>query len=219
MGKQARLRKERIEAEEKSFKDQLRNRKKTPWYDLSRYYSNPATYLVILAVLAIIAFPFYKNYQDNRKEYALLKTSDGDIKIELFKKDAPNTVANIEKLARSGFYKHLTWHRVIKEFVIQTGDPKGDGTGGPGYQFNDEINSHKFTQGTVGMANSGVNTNGSQFFIVTQSDQTSLDGKYTAFGQVVEGMDAVTKISESPTDSNDMPIVPVYLEDIQITRK
>jgi len=218
MGKQARLRKEKRESIGKEVKAEIKANKKIPWYDLTRFYKSPATYILILAIVAIIFYPFYMNYQNNLTEYAILKTSSGDIKIELLKKDAPKTVANLEKLAKSGFYKHLTWHRVIKEFVIQTGDPNGDGTGGPGYQFDDEINSHKFTPGTVGMANSGANTNGSQFFIVTQSDQTSLDGKYTAFGQVVEGMDNVTKIAETPTDSDDKPIIPVYLEDIEIIK-
>jgi cyclophilin family peptidyl-prolyl cis-trans isomerase len=216
MGKQARLRKEKKEALEKEQSVAIKANQKKPWYDFGRLYRNTAAYIVALSLLAFIFYPFYNNYQTNKVEYALLKTSEGEIKFELFKKDAPSTVANLKKLADQGFYKHLTWHRVIKEFVIQTGDPTGDGTGGPGYEFNDEINDHKFTPGTVGMANSGANTNGSQFFIVTEQDQTSLDGKYTAFGQVVEGMDTVKKIAESPTDSNDKPISPVYLEDVEI---
>lgn len=216
MGKQARLRKEKKEASEKEQSEAIKTNQKKPWYDFGSFYKKPATYIILLAILAVVAYPFYKNYQDNKPEYAILKTSDGEIKIELFKKDAPNTVTNLKSLATQGFYKHLTWHRVIKEFVIQTGDPNGDGTGGPGYEFKDEINDHKFIPGTVGMANSGENTNGSQFFIVTESEQTSLDGKYTAFGQVVEGMETVKKIAETPTDSNDKPIIPVYLENIEI---
>lgn len=215
MGKKAKIRKEKREEKAKTFQEEIKTRKNTG-FDFWALLAKPASIIVMIAILAAVAFPFYKNYQDNKKMYAILKTTNGDIKLELFKKDAPNTVDNMVKLANKGYFKHLLWHRVIKDFVIQTGDPKGDGTGGPGYQFNDEINSHKFTAGTVGMANAGANTNGSQFFIVTNSDQTSLDGKYTAFAQVVEGMDVVTKIAEVPTDKNDKPIAPVYLEDVII---
>lgn len=217
MGKQARLRKERKEAFEKGIKEELKTQQRQ-WFNFKYFIKSPSVYIIIVALLAILAYPLYMNYQNNKKEFALLKTSDGDIKIELFKKDAPKTVANLETLANQGFYKNLLWHRVIKEFVIQTGDPNGDGTGGPGYQFDDEINDHKFVKGTVGMANSGANTNGSQFFIITESEQTSLDGQYTAFGQVIEGMDVVARIAETPTDSSDKPIIPVYLEDISIIK-
>jgi cyclophilin family peptidyl-prolyl cis-trans isomerase len=136
----------------------------------------------------------------------------GDIEISFYTKDAPNTVENFQKLTKEEFYKNMLWHRVINGFVIQSGDPKGDGTGGPGYQFNDEINSRQFTEGVLGMANAGANTNGSQFFIVNgPTAEQSLNGKYTAFAEVTKGMDVVQKISSVEVDENDKPIEPVYL--------
>jgi cyclophilin family peptidyl-prolyl cis-trans isomerase len=140
----------------------------------------------------------------------------GDIEIKLYHADAPKTVENFVKLANEGFYNDLTWHRVIKSFVIQTGDPNGDGTGGPGYQFEDEINSHKIVQGTLAMANSGPNTNGSQFFIVTEQAQPSLDGKYTVFGQVTKGMEAVKLIADVPVDAQDKPLTPITISGIEV---
>lgn len=217
MGKQARLRKERRVALNKSVKEEIKSRKRVR-FDFKKLVSSPTVYIIILALISIIYFPFYKNYQDNKPMYAIIKTSEGDIKVELYKKDAPKTVENFVKLSENGYYKHLTWHRIIKEFVIQTGDPKGDGTGGPGYEFDDEINDHKIVKGTMAMANAGPNTNGSQFFIVTEKDQPDLDGKYTVFGQVLEGMDIVAKIADTPTDKEDLPIIPVYFEEAKIIR-
>jgi peptidyl-prolyl cis-trans isomerase A (cyclophilin A) len=111
----------------------------------------------------------------------------------------------------------MLWHRIIKGFVIQTGDPKGDGTGGPGYKFDDEISQRPFTEGVLGMANSGANTNGSQFFIVNgPTAQQSLDGKYTAFAEVTKGMEVVQAISSVEVDENDKPLEPVYLNSIEL---
>jgi len=155
-------------------------------------------------------------------KYAIIETAKGNIKLELYSVDAPKTVANFTSLIGKGFYNGLKFHRVISDFMIQGGDPKGDGTGGPGYSFEDEMNpwslglseetiksyeaqgykytrnltSHKMVPGALAMANAGPNTNGSQFFIVTQQDQPHLDGKHTVFGQVVEGMDVVRKIQQ-----------------------
>lgn len=213
MGKNAKVRKEKRIEEINQFKAEIKNKSRRG-FDFIKFIKNPGTIIATLAVLAIIAFPIINYTKSMKPSYAVIKTSEGEIKVELFKKDAPKTVENFDKLANQGFYKNLLWHRVIKEFVIQTGDPKGDGTGGPGYQFADEINSHKIIKGTVAMANSGPNTNGSQFFIVTEKDQAQLDGKYTVFGQVVSGMDTVSKIAEKPVDKDDKPIIPVYLEDI-----
>jgi cyclophilin family peptidyl-prolyl cis-trans isomerase len=140
----------------------------------------------------------------------------GDISIELYAKDAPKTVENFEKLSKDKFYNGLLWHRVIKGFMIQGGDPKGDGTGGPGYQFEDEINDHKIVAGTVAMANSGPNTNGSQFFIVTEQPQPQLDGKHTVFGKVLTGMDIVRAIGEAPTNSDDKPLSDITINSIEI---
>lgn len=125
---------------------------------------------------------------------ALIHTKKGDIRIELFAADAPMTVDNFIKLARGGFYNDLAFVRVVPNFVIQGGDPRGDQNGGPGYQIRDEINLRQYGTGTVGMALSGKDTGGSQFFI-THSPQPHLDGGYTIFGQVIEGMDVVNRIA------------------------
>ena len=122
---------------------------------------------------------------------ATMQTTEGPIVFELFDEDAPKTVENFRKLAAEGFYDGLTFHRVIKDFMIQGGCPQGTGTGGPGYTFEDEINDHKVVRGALAMANAGPNTNGSQFFIVTTDAAPWLDGKHTVFGQVSEGMDVV----------------------------
>lgn len=139
----------------------------------------------------------------------ILKTNLGDIKLELFSKDAPKTVNNFLKLARSDFYDGTKFHRVIKDFMIQGGDPNSkdndpsnDGFGGPGYTFEDEINSNKLVRGVLAMANAGPNTNGSQFFIVTAASTPWLDGKHTAFGKVIDGMDVVDKIEKLPNSSS-----------------
>ena len=127
---------------------------------------------------------------------ATMTTSEGDITIELFDADAPKTVENFKKLARDGFYDGLGFHRIIGDFMIQGGCPRGDGTGGPGYTFEDEFNDHKVVRGALAMANAGPNTNGSQFFI-TEVATTHLNGKHTIFGEVVCGFDLVPKIARA----------------------
>jgi len=124
---------------------------------------------------------------------AIIETKKGQITIELFEEDAPNTVANFEKLIDQGYYDGLKFHRVIPNFVIQGGCPKGDGTGGPGYTIKCEINPKKHNTGTLSMAHAGKDTGGSQFFI-THSPQPHLDRVHTVFGQVIEGMDVVNSI-------------------------
>jgi cyclophilin family peptidyl-prolyl cis-trans isomerase len=136
---------------------------------------------------------------------ATLHTNHGAIEVELFDDDAPKTVENFRKLAGDGFYDGLIFHRVIKDFMIQGGCPQGTGTGGPGYQFEDEFNQHKVVRGALAMANAGPNTNGSQFFIVTTESAPWLDGKHTVFGRVTAGMDVVDKVSELPRDARDKP--------------
>ena len=143
---------------------------------------------------------------------ATMKTTQGDITIELFDEDAPKTVENFKKLAADGFYDGLTFHRIIKDFMVQGGCPKGTGTGGPGYTFEDEFNDHKVVRGALAMANSGPNTNGSQFFIVTKGAAPWLDGKHTVFGQVTDGLGVVDVIERLPTDRQDRP-----KEDAKIT--
>lgn len=155
---------------------------------------------------------------------AVMKTSMGDITIELYAKDSPKTVANFTKLAASGFYDGTKFHRVIKDFMIQAGDPlsKDDtaknrwGTGGPGYEFEDEFNSHKLVKGSFAMANAGPDTNGSQFFIVTAEATPWLDGKHTNFGRVTQGMDIVEKIENATTEAADRPIEDVVINSIEL---
>jgi cyclophilin family peptidyl-prolyl cis-trans isomerase len=147
---------------------------------------------------------------------ATLNTSKGTIEIALFDDDAPKTVKNFTDLAQQGFYDGLIFHRVIEGFMLQGGCPQGTGTGGPGYTFEDEFNDHRVVRGALAMANSGPNTNGSQFFIVTAEDCPWLDGKHTVFGEVHAGMDVVDAIDATPTDARDRPTTPVTIESVTI---
>jgi cyclophilin family peptidyl-prolyl cis-trans isomerase len=147
---------------------------------------------------------------------ATMKTSEGEIVLELFDEDAPKTVENFRKLADDGFYDGLNFHRVISGFMLQGGCPQGTGTGGPGYTFEDEINQHRIVRGALAMANAGPNTNGSQFFIVTAEECPWLDGKHTVFGQVTDGMDVVDKIEAVETDGGDRPTTPVGIETLAV---
>jgi cyclophilin family peptidyl-prolyl cis-trans isomerase len=147
---------------------------------------------------------------------AALRTTEGVIVLELFDKDAPETVANFRKLASDGFYEGLTFHRIIKDFMVQAGCPVGNGTGGPGYEFDDEINDHKIVKGALAMANAGPNTNGSQFFIVTADEAPWLDGKHTVFGRVTEGEDVLERLNEVPTTGADKPVTPVYISSVEL---
>jgi peptidyl-prolyl cis-trans isomerase B (cyclophilin B) len=147
---------------------------------------------------------------------ATLHTNHGPIALELFDEDAPKTVENFRKLAGDGFYDGVVFHRVIKDFMIQGGDPTGTGTGGPGYTFEDEFNDHKVVRGAVAMANAGPNTNGSQFFIVTTDEAPWLDGKHTVFGRVTNGMDAVDSIESAETDAQDRPRQDAVIERVEL---
>jgi cyclophilin family peptidyl-prolyl cis-trans isomerase len=147
---------------------------------------------------------------------ATMHTSEGAIGLELFADDAPKTVDNFTKLAGEGFYDGLVFHRVIPDFMIQGGCPLGTGTGGPGYTFEDEINDHKVVRGALAMANSGPNTNGSQFFIVTTDAAPWLDGKHTVFGQVTSGQDVAERIAGVERDSRDKPLEDVVLERVAV---
>lgn len=174
------------------------------------------------------------NLKPNQKMYATIKTNLGDIKIELYPDKAPQTVANFVGLSegtlawtdpktgtsvKKPLYNGTIFHRVIKGFMIQGGDPLGTGMGGPGYKFNDEFNdSLQFNSaGILAMANSGPNTNGSQFFI-THAATPWLNGKHTIFGMVASGMDVVDKIANVKTDEGDRPVDPVTIQQIVITR-
>ena len=145
-----------------------------------------------------------------------MHTNHGAIVVELFDEDAPKTVENFRKLAGDGFYDGVIFHRVIKDFMIQGGDPTGTGTGGPGYTFEDEFNEHKVERGALAMANAGPNTNGSQFFIVTTGAAPWLDGKHTVFGRVTSSMDAVDSIEGTETDAADKPRADAVIERIDL---
>jgi cyclophilin family peptidyl-prolyl cis-trans isomerase len=147
---------------------------------------------------------------------ATMHTNHGAIELELFDDDAPKTVENFRKLAGDGFYDGVIFHRVIKDFMIQGGDPTGTGTGGPGYTFEDEFNEHKVERGALAMANAGPNTNGSQFFIVTTGAAPWLDGKHTVFGRVTSSMDAVDSIEGTETDAADKPRADAVIERIDL---
>ena len=146
-----------------------------------------------------------------------MTTNHGDIVLELFDEDAPETVANFRRLAEKGFYDGLIFHRVIPDFMIQGGCPEGTGTGGPGYTFKDEINDHKIVKGALAMANSGPNTNGSQFFIVTTESAPWLDGKHTVFGKVTGGQDVADRISTVDRDGRDSPLTPVTIDRVELS--
>ncbi len=145
---------------------------------------------------------------------ALMKTTEGDITLELFDDDAPKTVSNFKELAGKGFYDGLVFHRIIPDFMIQGGCPQGTGTGGPGYTFEDEINEHKIVRGALAMANAGPNTNGSQFFIVTADECPWLDGKHTVFGHITAGEDVVERIGSTQTDARDRPVDDISIESL-----
>jgi cyclophilin family peptidyl-prolyl cis-trans isomerase len=158
---------------------------------------------------------------DANKQYtATIQTSDGPMTAELYAKDAPMTVNNFVFLANQGFYDNVPFHRIIKGFMVQTGDPTGTGTGGPGYRFPDEKVSRKYERGTLAMANAGPNTNGSQFFIVLQD--YPLPPNYTIFGKLTDGLDTLDKLGNTPVQAdargeNSKPVTPPTITGITIS--
>ena len=169
--------------------------------------------LLALILIGLVAFAFYtikgNNEMENKK--VLLETNMGNIVIEL-DSAMPITAGNFEKLVLQGFYDGVIFHRVIEGFMIQTGDPTGTGSGGPGYNIKDEFTkNNRNDRGTLSMANAGPNTGGSQFFI-NLVDNNFLDGKHPVFGKVVEGMDIVDSIAGTETDANDKPIEEVVIK-------
>jgi cyclophilin family peptidyl-prolyl cis-trans isomerase len=144
-----------------------------------------------------------------------MTTNHGPIVFEMFDEDAPKTVDNFRTLSEKGYYDGLTFHRIIRDFMIQGGCPEGTGTGGPGYEFEDEFNQHKVIRGALAMANRGPNTNGSQFFIVTTEAAPWLDGKHTVFGRVTSGMEVVDALEGLSTDSRDRPQEQATIEKIE----
>ncbi len=148
---------------------------------------------------------------------ALLETNMGNIEIELFEKEMPLTAGNFRKLVEKGFYNGVIFHRVIKDFMIQGGDPTGTGTGGPGYSIKDEFSkNNRNDRGTISMANAGPNTGGSQFFI-NLVNNNYLDRKHPVFGKIVKGMDVVDKIGSTKTDAGDRPVNKVVINKASIT--
>jgi cyclophilin family peptidyl-prolyl cis-trans isomerase len=165
---------------------------------------------------------------DYVKKYtaAILETNLGKIKVKFYNADAPQTVNNFLQLADKKFYDGTKFHRVMKDFMIQGGDPNSkdddwsnDGMGGPGYQFPDEFNAHKLVRGSLAMANSGPDTNGSQFFIVTAESTPWLDGKHTNFGEVIEGMDVVDKIENVNVNASSHPLEDIVVKSITLLEK
>ena len=159
----------------------------------------------------------------NASYSAVIKTSLGEMTAELYAKDAPNTVNNFVFLSRAGFYNGVIFHRIIKEFMVQTGDPTGTGTGGPGYRFADELTGPQtYTRGTLAMANAGPNTQGSQFFICHGQRAETLPKRYSIFGKVTTGVDVLDKIAgvqvrAGPGGENSQPLDPPKIDTIQIT--
>ena len=248
MGRKSR--KKWLNRQEKELQEQNKNKGLKNWLKIG--------FIAILAlvVLAEVGYIGWKKFfkegamtiKDN--EVATLSTNLGDIQIQLYRSVAPKTVDNFVSLSKEGFYDGVRFHRVIKEFMIQAGDPLSKdvsqkskwGTGGPDYKFEDEINpwylgldsetiksyqdqgyiydhdllSMKNDVGVIAMANSGPNTNGSQFFIITEAPQSHLDGKHTVFGEVIVGMDVVKKIAAVETDASDRPLEDVIINSITI---
>ncbi len=146
-----------------------------------------------------------------------LHTTHGDLKIELFVSQTPKTCENFIKLCQKGYYDGTKFHRSIRHFMIQGGDPTGTGTGGPGYKFDDELpEAGEYKLGSLAMANSGPNTNGSQFFIVSGEAGVNLPPLYTLFGEVTEGMDIVNAIQDTPTAMGDKPVDDVVIEGVEL---
>ncbi len=180
--------------------------------------------MIYYILLALVAFLMCAGPKDGptavpleKGTYMHINVKDyGEIVVRMHKEEIPNNVANIVKLTNEGFYNGLTFHRIIKGFMIQGGCPRGDGTGSPGYRIDDEISS-KLThlKGTLAMANSGPNTNGSQFYICLEP-QPRLDGGYTIIGEVIKGMDLVTRIGNVKTDHKDRPSTPVIMDKVRI---
>ena len=273
MGKNQKNRKlKKIEAG-KAIKAEIRKKQTEKNYWIG-FWRRASFWIYCTCFILVFAFPFLNPYIEKFKlrgeDEAVLHTSMRDVTLELYNLDAPKTVENFIELSRRGYYNGLTFHRIIKDFIIQGGDPKGDGTGGEsiygksfadeinanslgldsllvknasflkgleeeedltngadmtvksyyeskGYKYTTDIRSHKMVEGSVGMANSGANTNASQFFIVCGSDsQPHLDGRHTNFGKVAGGMDVIKKIAEVSVDKDNKPETQVIINSIEI---
>lgn len=244
MGKRAQSRREKKNQFEKKRKEIVRQMivVHNPW---EVFWKRVDFWVYTVCFAVIIAFPFIMRDSLIIGDQAVMHTTKGDVEIEFYSKDAPKTVENFQLLVKEGYYNGLTFHRVIKGFIIQGGDPTGDGTGGEsawgepfqdeinpkalslsdsaisklveqGYNFNYSLNSHKMLKGSVAMANSGPDTNGSQFFIITEANQPHLDGQHTVFGHVTKGLDVAKAISEVEVDENDKPKEAIYINSVEL---
>ena len=160
---------------------------------LMRFLPIVATVILVSGLQAQGTRTFKRDYSQTKQIFAEIKTHEGTMKLELYFKEAPNTVANFIHLVDTGYYKGLAFHRIIEGFMAQGGDPNGDGTGGPGYSIADETSNLKHEAGTLSMANAGPNTAGSQFFIC-HMPQAHLNGRHTIFGKIVSGFDVLTRL-------------------------
>lgn len=244
MGKRERSRKAKIIEEKNKKKEYLESIRKEKYSWLTPWKRADFWVYAVSAIL-ILAFPFLMKDKLIYGDQAIIHTSKGDIEIEFYRESAPRAVENFQKLTEKNYFNNTTWHRVIKGFMIQGGDPEGTGMGGEsafggsfedeinpeslgmtedqtqpleekGYVYNYDLQSHKVEVGSVAMANSGPNTNGSQFFIVTEEDQLHLNGQHTVFARVTKGLDIAKAISEVAVDEQDKPLEPVYIISIEI---
>ena len=172
------------------------------------------------AQVSAASTPTPKTAKDETIVKIKIETTQGDIYADLYEAEVPKTVENFVTLAKKGFYDGIIFHRVIPDFMIQTGDPTGTGTGGPGYQFPDEFSKklRHAEPGVLSMANSGPNTNGSQFFI-TEAATPWLDDRHSVFGKVTQGMDVVHKIAQAPRDRQDKPVQKIAMNKVVILSK
>lgn len=204
---------------------------------MSRNFTHWLIFIVFLIGISILIWGYNSDLKTEEKilavaqkksdhnSIAVIKTNLGVLELELFDKIAPKTVNNFIKLSKQGFYDGVKFHRVIKDFMIQSGDPNSkdddwsdDGFGGPGYVFEDEINEYKLVRGVIAMANGGPNTNGSQFFIITALATPWLDGKHTVFGKVINGMEIVDKIENLDVNQNAHPLQDATIQSIKIIK-
>ena len=244
MGKRAQKRRKKTEEVKKERKVVLK--KIAEDKDLfTSFHKRVDFWVYSFCLIAFISYFFIQAYLAPKGDRAIIATSKGDIEVELYPESAPKTVENFIGLANEGFFEEMIWHRVIDGFMIQSGDPTGEGNGGNsiyGDYFEDEINpsgfgmtdeaieqlqekgynydfnleSHPVEAGSLAMANSGPNTNLSQFFIVTEKDQPHLSGQHTVFGKVISGLDIAQAISKVEVNEEDKPLEPVYINNVTI---
>lgn len=225
--------KENVELDENKYKESQKTKTENDLEQLSQSVSQHVASAKNNAPKAeekpqiIEKTPIEKEFLNYYSKYtkATIITNLGKIKVSFYNEDAPLAVGNFIKLAETGFYERIKFHRVISGFMIQAGDPNSrddkwedDGQGGPGYAFKDEPNNHKLVKGALAMANSGKDTNGSQFFILTAESKPDLDGKHTVFGEVIDGMKTVEDIEKVRINDNSHPTQDVVIEKIELEK-